>query len=174
MISPWPVYREDWSFPKEESDIGIIKDTVYEIRKVRTEMNVAPGKKAAVYIVSDDPAVRSVFENARSFTSTLGYASELFVQADKTGIPEQSVSAVTTHAVAYMPLQDLVDLDKERARLTKELDRLHNECARSNAMLQNENFLAKAPKEKVDAEKEKLAIYEKTIAQVEERLNALK
>jgi valyl-tRNA synthetase len=133
-------------------------------------MNVPPSKKAKVFVVSEDAAVREVFENGKVFFATLGYASEVVVQADKTGIAEDAVSAVIAQASIYMPFAELVDIDKEIERLKKEEAKLEKEIARSNGMLGNPNFVNKAPAEKIAAEKEKQEKYMQMMAQVKEQL----
>ncbi len=174
MISAWPVYREEWNFADEERAVGTMKDAVRAIRNVRTSMNVPPNKKAKVFVVSGDEEVRRIFEHGSVFFATLGSASEVIVQADKNGIGEDAVSAVVPHAVLYMPFAELVDVEKERERLLKEEARLTKELARSNGMLKNERFVSKAPKEKIEEEKAKLAKYEQMMEQVKERLAQLK
>ena len=174
MISPWPVAEDARDFKVEAENVDIIKDAVRAIRTVRTDMNVPPSKKAAVYVVSDKEDVRKVFEDSSSFFGTLGYASEVHVQADKTGIQEDAVSAVIHNAVIYIPFAELVDIDKELERLGKEKARLEGEIKRGEGMLSNPNFVNKAPEAKVNAEKEKLAKYKETYAQVCERIEALK
>ncbi len=174
MISAWPAFDEALSFPAEEAATERIKEAVKNIRNLRAEMNVAPSRKAAVYVVSESAEVRSVFENAKNFFATLGYASEVTIQADKAGIAEDAVSTVVRDAVVYIPFAELVDIDKEIERLSKEEKRLQGELKRSNGMLNNEKFISKAPKAKIDEEKEKLANYTKMLEQVQERLATLK
>ena len=151
-----------------------MKDAVRAIRNVRTSMNVPPNKKAKVFVVSANEEVRGIFEHGKVFFATLGSASEVIVQADKSGIGEDAVSAVVPHAVLYMPFAELVDIEKERERLLKEEARLAKELARSNGMLKNERFVSKAPKEKIEEEKAKLVKYEQMMEQVKERLAQLK
>ena len=136
-------------------------------------MNVAPSRKALVYVVSEVEGIRSIFENGRVFFATLGYACDVKVQADKTDIPEDAVSTVIAGAVIYIPFAELVDIDKEIERLKKEEDKLHKEIARCNGMLNNEKFTSKAPQAKIDEEKAKLEKYSNMLAQVEERLATL-
>ncbi len=174
MISSWPVYKDEWHFADDERAVEIIKEAVRAIRATRTEMNVAPSRKASVHVVSGDENVRAVFTNSKNFFATLSFAKEVFVAADKEGISEDAVSSVTSDATIYIPLEDLVDFEKERERLTKEQNRLMGELKRSEGMLANEKFLAKAPIEKVEEEKAKRDKYTQMLASVEERLNALK
>ncbi|MEE3398049.1 MAG: valine--tRNA ligase [Eubacterium sp.] len=174
MIAPWPVAEESRDFALEAKNVDIIKDAVRAIRTVRTDMNVPPSRKAAVYVVSDKEDIRKVFEDSSSFFGTLGYASEVKVQADKTGIADDAVSAVIHNAVIYIPFAELVDVEKELERLNKEKARLEGEIKRGEGMLSNPNFVEKAPEAKVNAEKEKLAKYKETYEQVLERIGALK
>ena len=173
MISKWPEYAEEWNFQKEEQEVETIKEAVRAIRNVRTGMNVPPSKKAQVYVVSEDEEVRGIFENGRIFFATLGYASEVHVQADKAGIGEDAVSAVIHKAVIYMPFAELVDIEKEIERLKKEEERLTKELARVNGMLGNEKFVSRAPQAKIDEEKGKLKKYSEMMEQVKERLAQL-
>ena len=173
MIASWPVKTEAWSFTEDERAVEIIKEAVRSIRNVRTDMNVPPSKKAKVYVVSEEEEIRQVFENGKVFFAALGYASEVTIQADKTGIADDAVSAVTSKAVIYMPFAELVDIDKEIERLNKEAERLNKELARVNGMLSNERFLSKAPESKVAEEKAKLEKYTNMMEQVKERLAQL-
>ena len=173
MISSWPVYTEDNDYSEDENAIETIKTAVRNIRNVRAEMNVAPSRKALVYVVSENEEIRNIFDNGRVFFATLGYASDVKVQADKSGIPDDAVSTVIPGAVIYIPFAELVDIDKEIERLNKEKDKLHKEIARCNGMLNNEKFTSKAPKAKIDEEKAKLEKYSDMLAQVEERLKTL-
>ena len=173
MISSWPVYDEKFNFPDEEVAIQTIKEAVRNIRNVRAQMNVAPSRKAKVYVVSEDALIRDIFENGRVFFATLAYASEVAVQSDKSGIPDDAVSAVIPGAVLYIPFAELVDIDKEIERLKKEEGRLNGEIKRCECMLGNEKFISKAPQAKIDEEKAKLEKYQQMLAQVRERLQAL-
>ena len=174
MISSWPEYKDEWNFADEEKAVETIKDAVRAIRGVRTSMNVPPSKKAKVYVVSEDPEVLAIFEHSRVFFATLGYASEVVLQKDKSGIADDAVSAVTAKATIYMPFAELVDLDKEIERLTKEEEKLKKELARSEGMLSNEKFVSRAPEAKIAEEREKLEKYRQMMAQVQERLAQLR
>ncbi len=173
MISEWPVQKDEWNFAADEKAVEMIKEAVRGIRNVRTGMNVPPSKKAQVYVVSENAEVRDIFENGKVFFATLGYASEVHVQADKTGISDDAVSAVIPEAVVYMPFAELVDIEKEIERLKKEEEKLTKELARVNGMLSNERFISKAPQAKIDEEKAKLEKYTQMMEQVKERLAQL-
>ncbi len=174
MLSDWPKYRKDWSFPAEEAALGRCKELVRGVRTVRTQMDVPPSRKAKLIIVSEDPSVREVFENNREVYVNLAFTNEICVQEDKTGIGEDAVSAVIPDAVVYLPLEDLVDFEKEKERLLKEKERLEKELARSKKMLENEKFVSKAPAAKIQEERDKQEKYEQMMAQVLLRLKQMK
>lgn len=102
-----------------------------------------------------------------------GICRRLHCQADKSGIADDAVSVVVPDATVYVPLEELIDFEQEKERLTKEETRLNKEIARSNGMLNNEKFVSKAPAAKVQEEREKLEKYEQMLAQVKERLAGL-
>jgi len=174
MISSWPAYDESLCYEKEEMEVEAIKVAVRNIRNLRAEMNVPPSRKASLFVVSDKDQIREIFDRSKVFFATLASASEVHIQADKEGIAEDAVSTVIPDAVIYIPFADLVDVDKEIARLEKEAARLKGEIKRAQGMLANERFVSKAPAAKVEAEKEKLAKYTAMAETVAERLAQLK
>ena len=173
MVSQWPKYREDWAFGEEEKAVETIKEAVRAIRNVRTTMNVPPSRKAKVYVVTENEEVAGIFRHSKVFFATLGYASEVEIQKDRTGIGEDAVSLVIPHANIYIPFAELVDIEKELERLRKEEKRLNGELARVNGMLNNEKFVSKAPAAKIEEEKAKREKYTQMMAQVKERLAQL-
>jgi valyl-tRNA synthetase len=174
MISKWPEYREDRNFAKDEKDIEIIKEAVRGIRNVRTNMNVAPSKKAHVFVVSENEGIRNTFSEGRLFFASLAYASDVTIQTDKTGIADDAVSVVIANANIYIPFAELVDIKQEIERLEKEEKRLEGELNRVNGMLNNEKFMSKAPESKVAEERAKLTKYTQMKEQVAERLAQLR
>ena len=174
MISSWPVYAEERNFAKEEKEIEIMKEAIRGIRNVRTSMNVPPSKKAQVYVVSEKPEMRAIFEEGKLFFASLAYASEVIVQADKSGIADDAVSVVIANANVYIPFAELVDIAQEIERLEKEEKKLAGELARVNGMLNNANFVSKAPAAKIEEEKAKLEKYTQMMEQVKERLAQLR
>ena len=174
MISSWPEYREEWCFAKEEKDIETIKEAVRGIRNVRTQMQVAPSRKAKVYVVSENDGILAAFTEGRLFFASLAYASEVVIQKDKQGIESDAVSVVIPGATLYIPFAELVDIAQEIARLEKEEKRLQGELARVNGMLNNEKFISKAPEAKIAEEREKLEKYTQMMEQVRLRLKQLK
>ncbi len=173
MLSAWPEYDDSLAFPEAEAMVERAKDVVRGMRQLRTDMDVPPSKKAAIHIVAADEVIRHTFTAIEPVFKTLAGATEVFIQADKAGISDDAVSAVIADATIFVPLEDLVDFEKEKERLTKEKDRLTKELARSKGMLSNEKFISKAPEAKVAEEKEKLAKYEQMMEQVEARLASM-
>ena len=174
MVSAWPEYKTEWNFEQEEYAVETIKEAVRAIRNVRTSMNVAPSKKAKVYVVSENQKLLQIFEHSKVFFATLGYASEVFLQSDKQGIADDAVSVVIPEASIYIPFAELVDIAKEIERLQKEEERLTKELARVTVMLSNEKFVSKAPEAKINEEKAKLEKYTQMMEQVKARLAQLK
>ena len=173
MISSWPKYSEERNFAKDEADIELVKEAVRGIRNVRTGMNVSPGRKATIYVVSSDNNIRETFESGELFVKSLAYASEVIVKDDMDGISDDAVSVVIPGANIYMPFTELVDIAQEIERLGKEKTRLEGEIKRASGMLANERFISKAPKEKVDEEKQKLLKYEQMLSEVTKQLEKL-
>ena len=174
MVSAWSEYKTEWNFEQEEYAVETIKEAVRAIRNVRTSMNVAPSKKAKVYVVSENQKLLQIFEHSKVFFATLGYASEVFLQSDKQSIADDAVSVVIPEASIYIPFAELVDIAKEIERLQKEEERLTKELARVTGMLSNEKFVSKAPEAKINEEKAKLEKYTQMMEQVKARLAQLK
>ncbi len=173
MRESWPEREARFDFAEDEAEVETLKEAVRSIRAIRTEMNVAPSRKANVFIVTASPRVRKTFAHSKVFFATLAYASDVIIQEDKSGIAEDAVSVVIPDANIYMPFSDLVDIAKEKERLEKEQKKLAGEIQRSTGMLSNERFLSKAPEAKVAEEREKLQKYQQMLTQVEERLKSL-
>ncbi len=173
MISHWPVFKQEDSYPEDEEAFGHIQDAIKAIRNSRTELNVPPSRKASVYIVTEDEKIAQIFEKMKADYINLAMSDNIIVQSNKAGIGDTAVSAVIPGAVIYIPLEELVDLEKEKERLMKEKEKLQSEISRAEGMLANEKFVSKAPEAKVNEEKEKLAKYKQMLSQVEQRLNGL-
>ncbi|MBR6358616.1 MAG: valine--tRNA ligase, partial [Lachnospiraceae bacterium] len=174
MISDWPVARDELSFETEAAAVEMIKEAVRKIRDLRTSMNVPPSRKAEVFVVSEKESVRDTFEKSRNFFASLGYASNVIIQTDRSGISNNAVSATLPDAVVYIPFEELVDIEKELQRLDKEKVRLQGEIKRCEGMLSNPNFTGKAPEAKINEEKSKLENYRSMLAKVEERYDQLR
>ncbi|WP_091205042.1 valine--tRNA ligase [Oribacterium sp. WCC10] len=173
MREDWPVYTESLDFASDEAEIEAIKEAVRAIRNVRTEMNVAPSRKAQNYVVTTNDRVRKTFEHSKVFFATLAYASDVIIQEDKSGIADDAVSVAIPDAVIYIPFADLVDIEKEKERLLKEKAKWEAEIKRSEGMLNNERFISKAPEAKVKEERDKLEKNKQMLKQVTDRLESL-
>ena len=173
MIASWPLYREEWHFEEAQKAVECIKEVVKGIRNARTQMNVPAGRKTNVYIVGADADVCRMYEEMKRSYTNLALAKEIFVQETKEGIGEDAVSIVVSNAVAYLPLDELVDREKELERLEKEQKRLEKEIARCQGMLGNPNFVNKAPAKKIEEEKAKLQKYQDMMEKVKEQLSKL-
>ena len=174
MLAKWPEYTEDRVYAPEEDMIARAKDLVRGMRNLRTDMEVPPSRKAKIIITSDREDVRDTFASIQDTYKTLAGATEVVVQQGKEGISEDAVSVVIPDAVLYIPLEDLVDFEKEKERLTREKEKLEKELARSNGMLSKEKFISKAPAAKGEEEKAKLEKYQQMMDQVVERLAQMK
>lgn len=174
MVSKWPEFTQERDFAEDEKNIEVIKEAVRGIRNVRTQMNVAPSKKAHVFVVSANEELIKIFTEGKLFFASLAYASEVTIQSDKNSIAEDAVSVVIANAAIYMPFAELVDIKQEIARLEKEEKRLDSELERVNSMLSNERFMSKAPAAKIAEEKEKLTKYAQIRQQVIDRLAQLR
>ena len=173
MLAQWPKYQEERCCAAEEEMLSHVRELVKAVRTVRKEMDVPNSRKSRLYVVSEDSHIRQIFEQAKEAYRSFTNANEICIQADRTGIGEDAVSVVIPGATVYLPLEELVDKEKEIERLNKDKKKLEKELARSYGMLNNEKFLGRAPQSKIDEEKKKLAEYEKMMAEVEERLAQL-
>ncbi len=169
MISEWPEFDEALSFPVEEAAMERIMSAIKAIRNRRAEMNVPPSKKAKLYIATK---YTEDFKAGSVFMTRLAYASEVEV-GDEFEI-EGSVSVITESAKIYIPLNELVDFEAERARLQKELDAANKDLQFVSNKLNNPGFVAKAPEKVIAQEREKQAKYLAKISMLEESLEKLK
>ncbi len=174
MISSWPVYESAHCDKEAEEIMDHMKEVIRGVRNARAEMNVPPSRKAKVYVTCESEVLRNGFEAIKFLASPLMSASEFAAQADKAGIAEDAVSIVVPDATVYVPLEELIDFEQEIERLQKEEARLVKELARVNGMLNNEKFMSKAPEAKIQEEKDKLETYTQMMNQVKERLIQLK
>lgn len=173
MLEQWPQYKEELYCEAEEEMLAHVKDLVKAVRTIRKDMDVPNSRKTKLYIVSDEERIRDLFEQAKETYMNFTCADEINIQADKEGIPQDAVSIVIPGAAAYIPLEELVDREKEIGRLNKDKARLEKELTRSRGMLSNEKFLNKAPQAKIEEEKKKLEEYEKMMSEVLKRLSQM-
>ncbi len=174
MISKWPEYDESSYRPEEEKKMEMVMEAIKAIRNVRAEMNVVPSRKAKVMIVTGNEEVKAAMEEGKMYFERLASASEVVILAEKQGIPEGAVSAQMNGAEIYLPLEDLVDFEKELERLNKEKDNLEKELQRVKGKLENQGFVAKAPQNVIEEEKAKAKKYQDMLEKVLERINSIK
>lgn len=174
MMSEWPVYKEEWEFPRATKLINHLKDVIRGVRNMRSEMNVPNGRKTKVYIVCKNELLCEGMDLIKDSYKGLMYASDVIIHQTKRDVADDAVSIVVSDATVYLPLEELIDKEQEIQRLENEKERLTKEIARSNGMLNNEKFLSKAPEAKVKEEKEKLEKYTQMMKEVEDRLASMK
>jgi valyl-tRNA synthetase len=174
MIAQWPKYDKTLHFEEEEKQMEQIMEGIRSIRNIRAEMNVVPSKKAKVIIVASDTETYTVIQQGIEYFYTLANASEVVLLNEKKNIPQDAMSAVITGAEIYMPLEELLDFEKEIKRLQKEKEKLEKELKRVNGKLSNKGFLSKAPEKVVEEEKEKKINYQEMMKKVIERLEMIK
>ncbi|KEI12531.1 valyl-tRNA synthetase [Clostridium novyi B str. ATCC 27606] len=172
VTSAWPVYSEELSDSKTEEQMNYIIEAIKSLRNVRAEMNVPPSRKAKVAIYATEG--RDAFEEGKVYFEKLASASEVVFIDSKEDAPENSVAAVTKGAEMFMPLLDLVDVEKELERLNKEKEKLQKEIERVEKKLSNEKFVSKAPEAVVNEEKEKGKKYKEMYEAVLQRIDSLK
>lgn len=171
IVAPYPKYDAVLSFPEDEAGFELIMDAVKAVRSRRAEMNVPPSKRPTLIITSDRP---EVFEAGRTYLSKLAYAGEVEISAEAPADTEGMVSVVTGSAKMFMPMAELVDIEKERARIEKELDKARAQLEAQNKKLANESFVSRAPEAVVNAERERAEKAKALIANLEESLAKLK
>lgn len=174
MISEWPVYDEALNSAADEAKMNIIMDAIRSTRNIRAEMNVPPSRKAKMIFAAAGETERATLLEGTSFFQRLAGASEVMVQADRAGIPSDAVGTVIAGAEIFIPLDELIDIEKEIERLNKEKANLEGELKRVEGKLNNEGFVAKAPAKVIEEEKAKREKYKDMYLKVVERLENLK
>ena len=169
VIAQWPHYKEEDNMASEEEMMELAMDGIRNIRNARAEMDVPPSKKAKVIIVPAEDK-KSAVEATKEYFITLASASMVEIAETEENIPEDAVSVVINGAKIFIPLDELVDFEKEKERLTKEKAKLEGEIKRVNGKLSNQGFLAKAPESLVNEEKAKKEKFEEMMKSVLERL----
>ena len=170
IITKWPVATDE-NYSADYENIELLKSLISGIRNVRANMNIQPNRKTNLIVVTATKA--DFIQNATPILQKLAFAKEVFVQPTKDGIPTNAVTVETVEATVYIPFEDLVDVAAEIERLTAEKAKYQELIDRVDRQLSNEQFVAKAPKAKVDEQRQKRADYQKLLAATEERLAAL-
>lgn len=173
MLSKWPEYNKALCFPQEEAQMEILMESIRAIRNRRAEMNVPPSKKAHVYVVTADPARQAVFTDGEACFLKLAYSNELTVSDTAPADSAKMVSVVIGDVQMYLPMNELVDFAKEKARLNKEKKKAEKDLAFIEKKLNNPGFLNKAPEQVVEGEKVKAAKLKDQITKLDESLAAL-
>ena len=170
MVQDYPAYREALSFPVDAQRFETVMEAIKAVRARRSEMNVPPSRKAHLMIVTDE---NEAFEAGTSYITKLAYASEVSVLHEVPADADKMVTAVTDNARMFMPMADLVDLEKERQRLEKELANAEKQLQGQIAKLSNQNFVTRAPEAVVNTEREKQAKLEALIENLKSNLSHL-
>lgn len=172
IVSEWPKYNEEDNMAEEEDMMNLLMEGIRSIRNVRAEMNVPPSKKAKLIIIPSEEKIEAI-ELGKDYFITLASASNVEIAKDKSNVPEDAVGVVIDGVEIFIPLNELVDFEKEIERLSKEKKKLEGEIKRVNGKLANQGFLAKAPESLIEEEKAKKEKFEEMIKSVEERLTNL-
>jgi len=173
MVAEWPKYREDLDFEEDAKKAEIIMEAIRAIRNIRAEANVSPSKKAKVIIAVEKEENEKIFESGKNYIMKLAGASEVAIERNRGNIPQKAMSAAISAGLVVVPLEELIDLEEEIKRLEEERERVLKEIERAQGLLNNENFVKKAPEKVVNAEREKLEKYTAMLKNIEERLSLL-
>ena len=173
MLQKWPEINDTLSFPEDERKMLAIMEIIRTIRNLRSEMNVVPSKRTRLMLLPGEGWLETL-KGGDGYFRKLAGASETDILTDRNQVTEKTVSAVATAGELFIPLGDLVDFEKEIARLTKEMENLKKEIARSQGMLNNQGFIAKAPAQLVQQERNKLEAAKEKAAVLENRIAELK
>ena len=171
IVAQWPEYTDALAFKTEEDHMESVMNAIRAIRARRTEMNVPPSKKAALFVLTSKP---QVFEEGEGFIQRLAYADQVTMLSAEPENLDGMVTCTTADATLYIPMGQLVDVAKELERIEKELDKARNNLAGLEAKLSNEKFVSRAPEAVVNAEREKATKARDLIAQLEQSEAALK
>nr|HPJ21544.1 valine--tRNA ligase [Clostridia bacterium] len=174
MVSSWPEYSDELIYEKEEDSLRFIMDAIRGIRNARAEMSVPPSRKARLIFVSKDDVIRKLAWDSALYFAKLANVSEVDVRENEVGIPKGAVSVVMDGAALFIPLTDLLDIEKEMKRLEDEAANLEKEIARAEGKLSNEKFTSKAPAELVESEREKLRKYTDMLKETRHRIDGLR
>lgn len=172
MISDYPEYKEELNFKDEENSVEELKEVITGIRNVRAKMNVHPSKKSKLIFVTNE--FEKVIKESEEFLKKLGFGDEIQIVESKENIPQNAINVVASKLEVFIPFEELVDIKEEIARLEKEKEKVLAEKEKTDKMLSNPGFIAKAPAQKVEEEKEKQAKFNEMIKSIEERIGNLK
>lgn len=169
MMTSWPALKKRVDYDESADFIEEIKNIIVGVRNVRANMDIHPSKKAELIFVTNK--YQNELKESENFILKLAFGTALKIKENKEGIPENAISVLSNEIELYMPFEELVDIGEERKRLEKEKEKLEAEIKRSNGILSNQGFLAKAPQEKIEEEKAKLEKYTKMLEDINGRLS---
>ena len=170
IVAQWPQYREELAFKAEANQMESVMDAIRAIRNRRAEMNVPPSKKAALYVLTAKP---QIFTEGEGFLLRLAYADTVTLLENEPENLDGMVTITTADAKLYIPMGQLVDVAKELARITKELEAAKKFLSSLESKLSNEKFISRAPESVVNAEREKAVKHRDLIVQLEQSLAAM-
>ena len=168
MVSEWPEYKETLNYENEEETVEKLKEIITEIRNVRTKMNVHPSKKSKLIFVTEK--LKDAINESQEFIKKLGFGEEIVLQNTEEGIDKNAISIIKNDVKLFIPFEDLVDIEQEKARLEQEKTKTISEIQRAEKMLSNPGFTSKAPQTKIDEEKAKLEKYKSMLEEIEGRI----
>lgn len=169
IVASWPMYEKSAHFPTQEEEITFIMAIIKNIRNIRADMNVLPSRKAKLIIHTKDQRKQAVLEKHLQYFKSLASVSEMEAVKDTSSVPQDAISAVVEGVDIYIPLEELLDIEKEIKRLEEEKKKLQKEVKRAEGKLKNKGFLEKAPENLVKEEEEKLEKYQSMLKTLEER-----
>ncbi|SDY43514.1 valine--tRNA ligase [Tindallia californiensis] len=173
MISPWPVTKNQWINPKAEEEMDQLVQAIKSIRNIRSDMNVPASKKAALMVLNARTELKSLLERGTPYLMSLASVSNVTFFEDQNKIPNQAVSVPFAGAEMFIPLEELVDIQKELQRLEKEKEKYQGEIKRVQGKLSNKGFIEKAPATLVEEEKQKQVKFEEMLQNLEKRIKEL-
>ena len=170
MVSEFPRYNSKYAYKKEAKAFETVMDIIKAVRNMKVQVNCPPAKKVKLFLAT--PNKRLVSANANAILKLAGASEIAFVESGAE-VGEKTLSQVTEGCTVFVPLGELVDIEKERERLSKELERIVGEIRRADGKLQNRGFIDKAPKNLVDAERAKLEKFIEMKAKIERQIEEL-
>ena len=171
MVSNWPSIRKRVEYSEQKDFVESLKKIIVQIRNTRATMNVHPSKKSKLIFVTTE--YKKEIEESKAFIEKLGFASEIVIQESKENIPQNAISLLADGMQVFIPFEEMIDIKEEKQRLSGEIKKLEAEVTRASKMLSNPGFISKAPEQKIQEEKDKLAKYEELLKKTKERLEKM-
>lgn len=172
ITSTFPEYDKDFAYIKDEESLEYIKKVISAIRNQRADLNVPKDKKPEIIIVTSDSSIEDTYKKCESFILTLAQVKSIKYEKEVADV-DKFITLTFDKSNIYIPFEELVDVEKEKNRIKSEIEKVKAEINRAQGMLSNESFVSKAPKEKIDLEKEKLEKYKKMLIDLNNTLEKL-